>query len=214
MRKLIIFDLDGTLVNTVVDLNASLNYAFKVNYFPNRSVEATAKAIGNGIYTTIIRLLPSSATKSDYDKCLLDFRNHYLNHYLDNSLPYEGMLETLKALKESGYYLAVATNKLDEVAKNMVNNLYPNIFDIVRGDNPSTPKKPDPTMINSVIDELNIDKGNVYYVGDSEVDIESASNAGVKLILADYGFHRSEEFVINNKAPHIKEPKDLLKIFR
>lgn len=214
MKKLIIFDLDGTLVNTVVDLNASLNYAFEMNNFPTRSVEATTKAIGNGIYRTIIRLLPSSATKCDYDKCLIDFRKHYLNHYLDNSFPYEGMLETLKTLKESGYYLAVATNKLDEVAKNMVNKLYPNIFDIVRGDNPSTPKKPDPTMINSIIKELSIDKDNVYYVGDSEVDIESATNSGVKLILVDYGFHRSEEFVIYNKAPHIKEPKDLLKILK
>ena len=142
-----------------------------------------------------------------------DFREYYKEHYLDNSFRYDGMLETLKTLKERGYKLAVATNKLDEIAKKMIDYLYPNIFDIVQGDLPNLPKKPDPTIINNILKELGVDKEKTIYIGDSEVDILSANNAGVKLVLADYGFHREAEFLNYKNTIHIRKPIDLLKFF-
>ena len=210
--KLIIFDLDGTLVNTVKDLNSGINYALSKNGFPTRDINHTSKAIGNGIFITILRSLPSE-DEADAKKCLADFREYYRKHYLDNSKRYSGMLMTLRKLKRKGYLLAVATNKLDEIANKLISELYPNIFDMVVGDRMDLPKKPDPAVINYVINKLEINKKEVTYIGDSEVDILSANNAEVKLVLVDYGFHRSEEYLSNNSGPHIKKPSDLLSLF-
>lgn len=213
-KKLLIFDLDGTLLNTVADLNQSLNYAFRKNGVPERSVEHTAHAIGNGISITIYRSLPEGASEELHDQALKDFRIHYRNHYLDNTLPYDGMLDTLVELKKRGYLLAVATNKLDEIAKDMISTLFPNIFDVVIGDLLSLPKKPDPTIIDMVINILGVERSNVTYIGDSEVDIESASNAQVDLILVNYGFHRTEEFLDYQEVKHIDKPNELLNLFK
>ena len=195
-KKLLIFDLDGTLVNTVKDLNSGINYALTKNGYPRRSIKHTSKAIGNGIYITILRSLPSE-DESAGKKCLIDFRNYYRNHYLDNSKRYSGMLMALRNLKRKGYLLAVATNKLDEIANKMIEELYPKIFDMVLGDKEGLEKKPNPAMINLIIKQLDVNKKEVTYIGDSEVDILSASNAGVKLVL----------------AIHIRKPIDVLKLF-
>ena len=209
-NKLFIFDLDGTLVNTVVDLNAAINHGLKNNNFPTVSVEYTAKAIGNGIAITIWRSLPEGTSEEAHKRVLSDFRKYYREHYLDNSKPYPEMVETLTLLKNRGYLLAVATNKLDEIATKMINALFPNIFDLIQGDLPEFPKKPDPYLLNKVINKLGVDKSDVVYVGDSEVDIETAINAGVKLILVDYGYHRTEKFLKDSRGLHIKSPKELL----
>ena len=210
-KKLIIFDLDGTLVDTVVDLNAGINHALNKYGYPSRSVEHTAHAIGNGIFVTILRSLPLE-DPNEANKLLPDFRAYYREHYLDNSIRYRGMLNTLKILKKQGYLLAVATNKLDEIAKKMINTLYPNIFDIIQGDVDGYPKKPDPTLINDVISKLEVEKEDVAYVGDSEVDVLTARNAKIKLVLVDYGFHRTDEFLSDDSGVHIKKPHQLLNI--
>lgn len=209
--KLYIFDLDGTLVNTIKDLNEGINYALNRNGYPSRSVNHTSKAIGNGIFKTILRSLP----KEDIEVvklCLKDFREYYSKHYLDHSYRYKGMLSTLRKLKKEGCLLAVATNKLDKIATNLVNTLYPNIFDLILGDDGVSPIKPDPSMINKIINTLKVNKEDTVYIGDSEVDILSSSNAGVKLVLVDYGFHRNEDFLINKIGIHISKPSELLYI--
>ena len=210
-KKLIIFDLDGTLVDTVVDLNAGINYALTKHRYPSRSVEHTAHAIGNGIFVTLLRSLPLEDPEAA-NVLLPDFRAYYREHYLDNSIRYRGMLNTLKILKKKGYLLAVATNKLNEIAQNMINTLYPNIFDIIQGDEDNLPKKPDPTIINNIIKKLEVEKEDVIYVGDSEVDILTARNAEINLVLVDYGFHRTDEFLSDNSGIHIKRPHQLLDI--
>ena len=210
--KLIIFDLDGTLVNTVIDLNAGINYALKKNGFPTKRVEQTSKAIGNGIAITIARSLPKDVTDEAKARVLKDFREYYKDHYLDNSTIYSGMINVLKRLKEQGHKLAVATNKLDEIAKQMINALYPNFFDYVQGDIPELPKKPDPYLLKTVISKFDVDNSEVIYVGDSEVDVLTAKNAGVKVILADYGYHHDEEFYKENSGHHIKHPNELLDV--
>lgn len=209
-NKLFIFDLDGTLVNTAIDLNAAINYGLKNNNFPTVSVRHTKKAIGNGIAVAVSRSLPEDASIEEHKRVLSDFRKYYREHYLDNSKSYPKMVKTLTKLKNNGYLLAVATNKIDEVATIMINTLFPNIFDFVQGDLPETPKKPDPYLLNKVINKFGVDRSDVTYVGDSEVDIETAINAGVKLILVDYGYHRSEEFLKDNQGLHINSPEELL----
>ena len=209
-KKLVIFDLDGTIINTIQDLNAGINYALRNNGFEEKSVEHTAKAIGNGISKTIWRSLPEGTSEEEHLKCFNDFRSYYKEHYLDFSVPYNGMIDTLLLLKERGYYLAVATNKLHEIAVKLVNHLYPNVFDIIQGENTRFSPKPNPEMINYVINELGVEKENVTYVGDSEVDILSAETAHIRLILVNYGFHRGDEFFQNKSVPHIDTPSELL----
>ena len=208
-KKLFIFDLDGTLVNTVGGLTYSLNLAFKKNELPKVSIDQTAKAIGNGILITIRRLVPPGTNEETIQKCFRDFREFYKMHYMVETIPYTGMLGTLRALKSREYKLAVATNKLDEIAIEMLNTMFPDIFDMIVGDSPLFPKKPDPAIINHIVASFDVSKEDAVYVGDSEVDVESASNAGVDLILVDYGFHRSNEF-LNIDAKHISSPKELL----
>ena len=210
-KDLLIFDLDGTLVDTVKDLNQSLNYAFSKNGFPSKSVEHTAHAIGNGIFITIKRSVSEGTADEMLNQILSDFRSHYKDHCLDNSLPYAGMKGALLVLKKYGYKLAVATNKLDEIAKKIINELYPNIFDMIQGDSPEFEKKPNPAIINHIAKTLKVDKRCIVYIGDSEVDIESATNAHVDLILCDYGFHRTDEF-LRIAATRIKKPQDLLAV--
>lgn len=209
--KLYIFDLDGTLVNTVKDLNRGINYALNKNGYPSKSVAHTSKAIGNGIFKTFLRSLPIEDLEAA-KQCLIDFRDYYSKHYLDYSYRYKGMLTTLRILKKEGHLLAVATNKLDKIAINLVNTLYPNIFDMILGDDGISPIKPDPSMINKIINTLKINKTDAVYIGDSEVDILSASNAEIKLILVDYGFHRNEDFLTNKAGMHISKPSELLNI--
>ena len=208
-KKLFIFDLDGTLVNTVYGLNNSLNYAFELNHFPKSSVEDTAKAIGNGIVKTIERLIPSDTPHEFAKQILLDFRRHYKDNYMYGSIPYKGMIETLIDLKREGCLLACATNKLDKIANEMLNRIFPDTFDMIVGNSDLFPVKPDPAIINYIIRKLNVRKEEVVYVGDSEVDVESACNADVDLVLVDYGFHRSDDF-LNIPAKHIKQPEELL----
>ena len=209
--KLYIFDLDGTLVNTVKDLNSGINYALKKNGYPSKSVKHTSKAIGNGIFKTILRSLPIEDLEVA-KICLIDFRNYYSKHYLDYSYRYKGMLTALRKLKKQGHLLAVATNKLDKIAIDLINTLYPNIFDMILGDDGVSPIKPDPSMINRIINTLKVNKIDTVYIGDSEVDILTASNAGVKLVLVDYGFHRNEDFLTNKTGIHITKPSELLNI--
>ena len=207
-KKLFIFDLDGTLADTVIDLNAAINYSLTKNGYPTRSVEYTRKAIGNGVFVAILRSLPLE----DPDiakKCLIDFQVYYKDHYLDNSIRYRGMLNTLKELKKRGYLLAVATNKINDIAQEMINKLYPHIFKMVVGDIDGYPKKPDPTVINEIISRLDVSKENVTYIGDSEVDILTAKNAEINLVLVDYGYYRSEEYLSDNSGIHIKKPEKL-----
>lgn len=209
-KKLVIFDLDGTIINTVKDLNAGINYALRKNGFEEKSVEHTVKAIGNGIAKTIWRSLPEGTSEEMHLKCFNDFRSYYKEHYLDYSIPYNGMLDTLVELKRRGYFLAVATNKLHEIAVNIVEHFFPNVFDLIQGEGKNFSPKPNPEMINYVINTLNIDKTKVTYVGDSEVDILSAETAHIPLILVNYGFHRGEEFFQNKSVPHIDTPNELL----
>ncbi len=208
-KKLFIFDLDGTLVNTVGGLTYSLNLAFRKNALPEVNVNQTSKAIGNGILITIRRLVPNDTSEETIQKCFRDFREFYKMHYMVETVPYTGMLRTLRALKTRGYKLAVATNKLDEIAKEMLSTMFPDIFDMIVGDSPLFPKKPDPAIINHIVASFHVSKEETVYIGDSEVDVESAANAGVDLILVDYGFHRSEDF-LKIKAKHISKPQELL----
>lgn len=213
-KKLLIFDLDGTLIDTLKDLNNAVNYSLSKHGYELRSLEHTRKSIGDGVAMLVKRSLPENVTEIEYTDVLKDFEDYYKLHSNDNTSPYPGMKETLIKLKEKGYLLAVSTNKIEDVAISLINNFYPNIFDTVCGDNKIRQRKPSPDSINEICKRLSFsDKNNIIYIGDTEVDFMTANNSKIGFILVSYGY-RTEEEQITKKLTvlGIKKPENLLKI--
>ncbi len=193
MIKAIIFDLDGTLLNTLIDLNISVNYALKSQNYPNRDLEHTRCSIGNGVAKLIERSVPENTPVEEYKKTLKIFEQHYKIHYQDNTIPYSEVFNLLKRLKQEGYFLAVCTNKLQDVAVLLIEKFFPKVFDIIQGDVPELKKKPDPSMINNVISRFGIQKDECLYIGDTNVDEETAVNSGLDYYLVTYGYRTKDE---------------------
>ena len=186
----VIFDLDGTLLYTIEDLAASTNYALKKNGMPVRSLEEVTAFVGNGVAKLIERAVPQGTEKELFDKVFADFKEHYAVHNLDHTRPYPGIMEMLSELKKQGYGVAVVSNKLQSATKSLCEHFFGNLIDVVVGDNPNMAKKPEADMVNEALYRLNKSRANAVYVGDSEVDIETAKNAGMKLIMVEWGFRK------------------------
>ena len=193
MKKLLIFDLDGTLVDTLVDLKNAVNHALLLKNYPERSLEQIRKAIGNGVAKLVARSIPQGTDNPDYEQTLLEFRKYYSKHSNDYTKPYPGVHEQLINLKSQGYLIAVATNKLTEISRPLLNGFYPNIFDYIQGDEPGMDRKPAPMMIETICQKLKVDKIDAFYIGDTNVDMETAENSGVDYVLVTYGFRTKEE---------------------
>ena len=188
LKTTIIFDLDGTLIDTVKDLNIAVNYALEKYDFPPRSLEQTTKDIGNGVAKLIERSIPDGIENPLYQTVLSDFRSYYREHYFDNSFPYKGVMKLLIKLKTKGYKLAVVSNKFNEGANTLIRHHFPGIFDHIQGEDKNYPTKPNPAMINHIISLFGEDKENCLYIGDTEVDYESAKNAEIDVVLVAYGY--------------------------
>lgn len=211
MKKLIIFDLDGTLLDTLDDLKESVNFALDHYQFPLRTREQVRKDIGNGVAKLIERSIPKGAANPQYFDCLALFRKHYGEHYFENTFPYEGMLEVVKELKKKGYLLAVATNKIDKLAHRLVEMHYPNCFDYILGDIDGVPKKPNPNMINNILQHFNLSKDDAFYIGDTNVDEQTAVNSGLDYFLLTYGYRTKEEILQTCKCRTLVDtPKGIL----
>lgn len=211
-KRLLIFDLDGTLVDTVKDLMEAVNFALQKNGYEPKSLKHITKAIGNGVEILISRCLDDGFNNPKYQIVLEDFRNYYLTHYDVFTTPYNGVFETLLKLKNRGFILSVCTNKLDEAAKIIINKFYPSIFSIIQGSVPSLKKKPARDMIDRVIELSSIaDRKEVLYIGDTNVDLEVAINSNVDSVLVSYGYRTKKELLdLNARSPIIDNINDLL----
>lgn len=198
-KKLIIFDLDGTLCDTLLDLAGAVNYSLTKHNLPNKSVDFVRNAIGNGVEVLISRCIEDGFNNAQYAEVLNDFRTYYLANYKSKTVPYKGVKETLIALKNKGYLLAVCTNKLHEAALDIINDFFPNIFDMVLGSIPSLKKKPSSEMIEHILKELNVSKEDTLYIGDTNVDYEVANNSGVDLVLVSYGYRKKDQLISLDK---------------
>ncbi len=193
MKKLIIFDLDGTLLDTLTDLQNSVNFALSQYDFPLKSREDVRKAIGNGVAKLMERSIPKGLANPHYFDCLDIFKKHYSEHYSDATFPYENMPQVINELRKMGYMTAVATNKIDKLAKELIEHHFPNSFDYILGDVDGVPKKPNPDMINNIISYFNLDRNQVIYIGDTNVDEETAINSGLDYVLVSYGYRTLAE---------------------
>ena len=215
-KKLIIFDMDGTILNTLNDLMDAVNYALELNNYPLRNYEQIRKAVGNGVAMLVKRSLPTNVDEKTYKKVLTDFEEYYSKHSSDKTMPYEGMKKALIDLKNKGYLLACATNKIEDVANVLVERFYPDLFLTVCGDNGIRAKKPAADSVNEIQRRLNVtNKDEVVYIGDSEVDYQTALNSGVTPIIVTYGYRTKEELngLGINDVTFVENPLQLQDIF-
>ena len=195
MTKLIIFDLDGTLLNTIEDLANSVNYALEQHNFPTHPLEAFNFFVGNGVNKLLERALPENQRSSDMISMLkVDFIKHYSAHSEEYTKPYEGITELLQLLHNKGFQLAVASNKIHSATVELVKRFFPEIeFTAVFGQRDGFPVKPNPGILEEIIEIAGVDKTEVLYVGDSGVDVATAYNAKVPFVGVLWGFRPRKE---------------------
>ena len=190
--KTVIFDLDGTILDTLEDLKNAVNHALNFYNYPEKDLEFVRKAIGNGTQVLIKRCTPPDISEEMYLKVFSLFKKYYLDHYADFTRPYKGIKDLLESLKGK-CLIAVVSNKDNDLTQKLINKEYPDLFDIIQGSYLDKPKKPDPYLINKILKENNILEKDCLYVGDTNVDKESADAVGIKYCLVNYGYRTKEE---------------------
>lgn len=212
MKRLVIFDLDGTLLNTVKDLAVSTNYALQQCGYPTHPVEAYYMFVGNGINKLFERALPQEArTPENVLKMRAQFVPYYNKHYIDFTEPYSGIPELLATLQKNKIQLAVASNKYQSATEHLIVHFFPDItFAAVFGQREGKPIKPDATVVNDILTLTNCSKEETVYVGDSCVDMQTAHNAAVTLVGVTWGFRPREELEAYSPDFLIDTPQEML----
>lgn len=206
-----IFDLDGTLLNTLGDLTSAVNYALSKRDCPARSLEEVRAFVGNGVRKLCERALPA-ARRGEADACLADFRAYYGAHLMDATAPYAGMPEAVAALRAAGVRLAALSNKYDPAAKALVRHFFGDAFSPVFGERPGIPQKPDPAAAREILRLLDADPARTAYVGDSGVDMQTAKNAGLFAIGVTWGFRARETLLTCGADALADHPEDLIQL--
>lgn len=206
----VIFDLDGTLLNTLEDLKDSVNYVLGEYGMPKRSTEEIRNFVGNGVGKLMERSVLPGTSKEQVQAMLADFKKYYAKHSMDSTKPYPEIRELLGELKKRGYKTAVVSNKLDSAVKDLCGHFFDGLIDIALGESAAIEKKPEPDMINAVLNQLECSRADAVYVGDSEVDIATAANAGMRLIMVEWGFRSRGEMEKLGARCFITEAKELL----
>lgn len=183
-----IFDLDGTLLNTLADLRISTNAALAQHGMPPRSEEEIRQFVGNGVAMLIQRAVPDGTSAEETDKVLDTFQQHYLKHSLDTTHPYDGILPMLAECRRRGLPTAIVSNKLDAAVQRLATHFFPGLVATAVGEQPSVRRKPAPDMLFEALRRLHLTPDEAVYVGDSETDILTARNAGLPCISVTWGF--------------------------
>ena len=200
MYRTVIFDLDGTLLDTIEDLAAAGNWTCRNNGWPEHTVEEFKAMVGHGIPNLVETFSPEgSRSPLLVLNTLAQFSEYYGEHNMDKTRPYPGMTEMLHRLKAAGVTMAVYSNKADEFSQAIVEHYFPGVFAYVQGKVQGVPVKPDPTGVKMVLKKLNAAVGETLYVGDSDVDMQTGHNAGLTTCGVTWGF-RSRETLVENGA--------------
>ena len=206
-----IFDLDGTLLNTLNDLAASTNYALRWAGMPEHSVDDVRRFVGNGVKKLMERAIPDGLDNPKFDETYATFRKHYLEHSLDTTKPYSGIPEVLAELKRRGKKLAIVNNNFYAATREFARHFFPETIEVAIGERENIRKKPAPDTVLEAMRQLGVGKEGTVYIGDSDVDIDTARNVGVPCISVLWGF-RDRDFLIEHGATHlISKPEELLK---
>ncbi len=188
MIKNVVFDMDGTILNTIDDLYCSVNYALKQCGYPLRSMEEVLSFVGNGVKVLIDRAMPKGYTKEEYDKCFSIFIEYYNLHKNDNTAPYDGILELMQELQQKNIKMSVVSNKFDAGVKELAKNLFNGYLPVAIGESETVMPKPNPSGVWYALELMGAKKEESVYIGDSEVDFETAKNSGLTFIAVTWGF--------------------------
>ncbi len=214
MIHCVIFDLDGTLLNTLDDLCDSTNYALKQFGYPERTLDEVRHFVGNGVKKLIERAIPDGINNPDFEECLRVFKEHYAANMYNKTAPYNGVPEMLKELRLKGIHTAVVSNKFDAAVKELCKKFFGDLVQVAIGENEEkgVRKKPAPDSVFKAMNELKVSIEEVIYAGDSETDVQTAKNAEIDCIGCTWGF-RSKDILKHEGAKYIIDsPQEILKI--
>ena len=210
--KTFIFDLDGTLLDTLGDLAAAVNYALREHGMPEHSIDDVRRFVGNGVRKLMERAMPDGTANPEFEATFATFRQYYMAHSLDTTRPYDGIPEMLAALKARGCRLAVVSNKMMAATQELCQYFFPDTIEVAIGENEAEGirKKPAPDTVFAALRQLEVGEEDAVYVGDSDVDLETARQSGLPCISVLWGF-RDRDFLIKHGAKtFVSAPQELL----
>lgn len=190
----VIFDLDGTLLDTLEDLTDSVNYALKTFNMPLRTIEEVRCFVGNGVRNLMLQAVPKGEENPSFEEVFAVFKEYYGEHCNDKTKPYTGVLELVKELKDRGYALGIVSNKIDSAVKELNRKYFTGLIEVAIGESEGVLRKPAPDTVLTALQELGREKEGAIYIGDSEVDIATAKNAGIACVSVLWGF-RDKDFL-------------------
>ena len=206
-----IFDLDGTLLDTLQDLAASVNYALRQHHMPEHSIDDVRRFVGNGVRRLMERAIPEGAANPAFEAAFATFRKYYMEHSLDTTRPYDGIPELIHELKKRGCRMAVVSNKMMAATQELVHHFFPEI-EVAIGEDEAAGirKKPAPDTVFVALKQLG--EGSAVYVGDSDVDLATARNSGLLCISVLWGFRDREFLLAHGATTFVEQPLDILGI--
>lgn len=210
MYETYIFDLDGTLLNTLDDLASSCNYALRTNGFPERTVDEVRQFVGNGVKKLMERAIPDGLENPMFERVFADFRKHYLEHGLDTTRPYPGVMDMLERLHCEGRKMAVVSNKFYAATNDLCRHFFAKYISVAIGERENVRKKPAPDTVLEALRQLHSDKCGAVYIGDSDVDVMTAKNCGIPCISVLWGFRDKDFLLAHGASCFVKSPEEIL----
>ncbi len=212
MKTTVIFDLDGTLLYTIEDLTDGVNYALNKFGYPLKTVEEVTRYVGNGIKMLIVRCIPNGEDNPDFNRVLAEFRTYYSENCMIKTRPYDGIPELIEELSAKNIKIAIVSNKNDVAVKRLCEKYFPEHIKTAVGERDGVKRKPAPDSVFAAVAELGSSIDESVYVGDSEVDIKTAANAGMDAVLVDWGFRSRELLESLGADVIISKPDQLLTV--
>ena len=208
--KTYIFDLDGTLLSTLNDLASSTNYALRWAGMPERTIEEVRMFVGNGVKLLMERAIPEGVNSPKFEETYAKFREHYMEHNLDTTRPYDGVPELLHELKRRGKHLAIVSNKFYAATQDLAKHFFPDTIEVAIGERENIRKKPAPDTVLEALRQLNVSKEDAVYIGDSDVDIMTAKNCGLPCISVLWGFRDKDFLIEHGGSLFVEKPIEIL----
>lgn len=207
--KTLIFDLDGTLLNTITDLANAVNFALEKHGYPTHTEAAITRMVGNGVELLVARALPRGTDNPDFPVVLSAFRTYYEEHKIDATAPYEGIAELLDALAPTGVPMAIVSNKFDAAVKELAARFFPKTIRVAVGESETVARKPAPDAVFAALAALGVTAEGAVFIGDSEVDILTAKNAGLPILSVGWGFRTEADLIAAGADRVFKTPAEL-----
>lgn len=212
--KTVIFDMDGTILDTLEDLTDTLNYALRKNDMPLRTLSEVRSFVGNGIQVLLNKAIPDGNLNPKYDDVYQSFKEYYKDHCNDKTHAYPGILELMRTLKQDGVRMAIVSNKVNSAVEELNEVYFEGMVDVAMGEHSGMARKPAPDMVFAAMEKLNADPTTTVYIGDSDVDYNTAKNASLPCISVLWGFRTKEQLESVGATVFAEKAEDILTLIR